>query len=90
MSGVGGIGKTTMCKTLCNEWSCEYEGRVCHVEFESKDINVKGLLKGLLEKVLMCLTNTSLEVLQQMNEGQVGVQFSKLVMKFLCGMGRNL
>jgi hypothetical protein len=30
-----------------------------------------------------------LEVLQQMNEGQVGVQFSKLVIKFLCGMGRN-
>jgi hypothetical protein len=69
----------------CVRWSCEYEGRVCHVEFESKDTN----MKGLLEKVLMCLTNTSLEVLQQMNEGQVGVQFSKLVIKFLCGMGRN-
>jgi nitrogenase subunit NifH len=70
MYGVGGIGKSTMCKTLCNELSHEYEGQVCHVEFESKYISSKGLL----EKVLMCLTNTSLEAFQQMDEGQVGVQ----------------
>lgn len=29
--GIGGIGKTTMCKTLCNELS-EFSGKVCHVE----------------------------------------------------------
>jgi ABC-type cobalamin/Fe3+-siderophores transport system ATPase subunit len=85
MYGVGGIGKSTVCKTLCNELSHEYEGRVCHFEFEITNLSSKGLL----EKVLMRLTNTSLEFLQRMNEGEVGVQSSKVVIKFLCGMGGN-
>jgi putative protein kinase ArgK-like GTPase of G3E family len=68
MYGVGGTGKTTTCKTLCNEFSHEYGGQVCYVEFESKGTSSKGLL----EKVLMHLTNTSLEFLQRMNEGKVG------------------
>jgi nitrogenase subunit NifH len=85
MYGVGGIGKTTMCKTLCNELSNEYEGQVCHVEFESKGTSSKGLL----EKVLMRLTNISLEALQRFNEGQVGVQCTMTMIKFLFGEGGN-
>lgn len=34
--GVGGIGKTTMCKTLCNELLQEFEGEVSHVELSSQ------------------------------------------------------
>ena len=35
--GVGGIGKTTICKILCDEFSNDYEGRVYHVEIASKN-----------------------------------------------------
>lgn len=30
--GMGGIGKTSICKALCNEYSREFHGRLCHVE----------------------------------------------------------
>ncbi len=31
--GVGGVGKSTACRILCNELRGEYCDRVCHVEF---------------------------------------------------------
>ncbi|KAG0611617.1 hypothetical protein M758_7G152900 [Ceratodon purpureus] len=62
--GVGGIGKTTICKTLCNELLEEFEGKVSHVELGSESST--KLLKGVLKD----LTNTSQELLQQLNEGE--------------------
>jgi tetraacyldisaccharide-1-P 4'-kinase len=63
--GIGGIGKTTMCKTLCNELS-EFEGKVCHIELAAN----RSLVE-LLKEVLKNLTSTSEELLQQLNEGEV-------------------
>jgi hypothetical protein len=39
-----GIGKTTLCKILCNELLGKYEGRTCHVELKYKD---SSLMKSL-------------------------------------------
>lgn len=30
--GMGGIGKTTISRALCNEMLREYSGKVCHIE----------------------------------------------------------
>lgn len=30
--GLGGMGKTLLCKALCSHFRKEYAGRVCHVE----------------------------------------------------------
>lgn len=35
--GMGGIGKTSICKALCNENSTKFRGRVCLVELEKKN-----------------------------------------------------
>jgi len=50
--GVGGIGKTTICKTLCNELSSKYEGKVCHVEFDNTCSNSKELLQNVVLKLI--------------------------------------
>jgi uridine kinase len=63
--GVGGIGKTTTCKTLSNELLQEFEGKVSHVELDSESP------KELLKRAVKDLTNTSQELLQQLNEGEV-------------------
>jgi ABC-type dipeptide/oligopeptide/nickel transport system ATPase subunit len=33
--GMGGVGKTTLCKALCSYFQGEFCGRVCHVELTS-------------------------------------------------------
>ncbi|KAG0587781.1 hypothetical protein KC19_2G191000 [Ceratodon purpureus] len=59
--GVGGLGKTTMCKVLCNALASEFEDKVCHVEMAP---NLTSSLKLLhLQEVLKKLTSTSEEVL---------------------------
>lgn len=63
--GVGGIGKTTICKAMCNDLSKEYRGRVAHVELES------GSEDELLKEVLRRLTNTKRELLSAMNVDEV-------------------
>lgn len=68
--GVGSIGKTTTCKTLCNKFSSKYKGRVCHLELKSTNSNSKELS----QKVLVDLTRKSIEVLQPLNEGEVSAQ----------------
>ncbi|KAG0603715.1 hypothetical protein M758_10G115900 [Ceratodon purpureus] len=35
LHGIGGIGKTTMCKAMCNEVFERFGGRVCHVELNT-------------------------------------------------------
>ena len=63
--GVGGIGKTTMCKILCNDLF-EFSGKVCHVE-------LGGIRSGdqMMKEVLKKLTNTSEELLQRLDEDEV-------------------
>lgn len=62
--GRGGIGKTFICKALCDHFHDEYSGRVCYVEYsdavyvellklileELKDIDEKALQKIRIEK----------------------------------------
>jgi uridine kinase len=74
--GVGGIGKTTTCKTLCNELSNKYEGKVCHIEFQSEASKDS---KELLQKVLVELSRKSREAIQPLNEGEVGFRISMCI-----------
>jgi len=55
--GVGGIGKTTICKVLCNEFSEEYHDKVCHVELGSQSEGevFKEVLGKLTDKNLAYL-----------------------------------
>ncbi|KAG0604323.1 hypothetical protein M758_10G162600 [Ceratodon purpureus] len=41
--GIGGIGKTTMCKAMCNEVFKRFGGRVCHVELNTtSEVEILG------------------------------------------------
>lgn len=62
--GVGGIGKTTLCKDLCDYMYKEFVGKVCHVELGSL---AKSELKiGMLEQL-----HTSLENLKKPTDAKV-------------------
>lgn len=63
--GTGGMGKTTICKALCNEFFIEFRGRVCHAELERMSE------KELLRDVLRRLSNTRGEFLNGLNENEV-------------------
>ena len=63
--GMGGMGKTTMCKALCNELFSEFRGRVCHAELE----RLSG--EELLRDVLKRLSDARKEVTDRCNLGQV-------------------
>jgi len=65
LHGMGGIGKTSICKALCNEFFTDFNGRVCHAELE------RGSEEELLRRVLKALTNTSHDRLDKFGEGQV-------------------
>ncbi|KAG0604044.1 hypothetical protein M758_10G140000 [Ceratodon purpureus] len=54
--GMGGVGKTTICRAMCNELFQEFQGRVHHAELE----NNNGV--GLLREVLKKFTNKRHEV----------------------------
>ncbi|KAG0561695.1 hypothetical protein KC19_9G084600 [Ceratodon purpureus] len=66
--GVGGLGKTTMCKVLCNALALEFEDKVCHVEMAPNPSSSLKLFH--LQAVLKKLTSTSEEVLCGLNEGE--------------------
>ena len=61
--GMGGVGKTTMCKALCNHFQQRFQGRVCHVELGSHE---KYL--DLQKKVLKKLTDLSDQALQNITD----------------------
>ena len=64
--GMGGTGKTTACKVLCNELCLQFGGRVCHIELGRMSIIES------FQEVLRKLTNTSHEILRELNnEGEV-------------------
>ncbi|KAG0613627.1 hypothetical protein M758_6G117300 [Ceratodon purpureus] len=60
--GVGGIGKTTACKSLCKDLSMEFDGRVCHVEFGGETSEIDRV-----QEVLKRLTDTNNEFLHAKN-----------------------
>ena len=62
--GVGGIGKSTICKALCNNLFMNFHGRVCHVELGAG--NELELVREMLRK----LTDIRDEVIGGYNEGQ--------------------
>lgn len=68
--GMGGIGKTMICKIICNELDGAFDGKVCHVELGNQSKH------ELLRKVLTTLTNTSMEVAQEMRKEEVLVLFT--------------
>ena len=68
--GVGGIGKTTACKSLCNELFMELGGRVCHVEF-GDDTTEKDRVQDVLKR----LTGTGNEILREKNLDEVWVLY---------------
>ena len=63
--GMGGMGKTEICKMMCNEMDGEFDGKVCHVELGSQSEH------ELVTEVLTTLTNTSAEVVQKVEKGKV-------------------
>jgi GTPase SAR1 family protein len=63
--GMGGMGKTSICKALCNEYFTKFCGRVCLAELE------KGSEKELLQGVVQSLSDPSLEHLHGLNVYQV-------------------
>ncbi|KAG0588925.1 hypothetical protein KC19_2G278800 [Ceratodon purpureus] len=63
--GMGGIGKTSICKALCNDFFTKFYGKVCHAELE------RGSKEGLLREVLKSLTSTGSERLNEFNEDQL-------------------
>ncbi|KAG0631760.1 hypothetical protein M758_1G277600 [Ceratodon purpureus] len=63
--GMGGIGKTSICKALCNVYDTRFCGRVCHAELERKS------KAELLLEVLKRLTDLSHELLNRWNEDEL-------------------
>jgi GTPase SAR1 family protein len=50
--GVGGVGKTTLCKALCNHYEQDFYGRVQYMDFGSGDA------LAIQEEALRKLTNS--------------------------------
>ena len=65
--GLGGMGKTEICKMMCNEMDGEFDGKVCHVELGNQNEH------ELVHEMLTTLTNTSAEVVQEVGKGKVFV-----------------
>ena len=63
--GLGGMGKTELCKMMCNEMDGEFDGKVCHVELG------KPSKYEVVKKVVTKLTNGSAELFQEMEEHKV-------------------
>ena len=65
--GMGGIGKTTFCKVLCDELYTKFQGKVCHGEF-----GTRGAVE-LQKQVLRELTDTNPDSLTFLTEDMVRV-----------------
>ncbi|KAG0560026.1 hypothetical protein KC19_10G148400 [Ceratodon purpureus] len=63
--GMGGVGKTSICKALCNEFFTKFHGKVCHAELHRSNE------EDLLREVLKTLTNTSGEQLNEFSVDQM-------------------
>ncbi|KAG0611643.1 hypothetical protein M758_7G154700 [Ceratodon purpureus] len=63
--GMGGIGKTSISKALCNEFFLKFRGRVCHAELERRS------KEELMREVLRKFTDTNRELLNEWNEDEL-------------------
>ena len=63
--GMGGVGKTSICKALCNEFFIKFRGKTSHAELE------RGSDQELLREVLKNLTDISREHLDGLNGDKV-------------------
>ena len=68
--GMGSIGKTTICRVLCNEFYVEFHGKVHHLELESN--NQVELIQAMLKR----LTETRHDLLETFNYDQVRIQIN--------------
>ncbi|KAG0559593.1 hypothetical protein KC19_10G116800 [Ceratodon purpureus] len=73
--GIGGIGKTTMCKAMCNEVFERYEGRVCHVE-----LNTTSEVE-ILRSVLRRLSTIELEHVGGLNIDECRDKLRRCIVK---------
>ena len=62
---MGGIGKTSICKVLCNEYFSKFRGKVCLAELK------QGSEEELLREVLKRLTNKGHEYFEKFNVDEV-------------------
>lgn len=66
--GIGGIGKTTACKALCNYLFEKFQNKVCHIEFHNgSEWEFLGILHTMIKK----FTNITDDVLTKFNDGEV-------------------
>jgi len=63
---MGGIGKTTFCKVLCDELHMKFQGRVCHIELGSRSEPIE-----LQKEVLRRLTDINDDSLMFKTEDMV-------------------
>ena len=63
--GMGGSGKTTMSKVLCNNMMQEFLGKVCRIEF-----GAHGFL-DLCKQVIRCTTNYEEMFLSKVNDAEL-------------------
>jgi dephospho-CoA kinase len=68
--GMGGIGKTTICKTLCNYFSTNFCDKVCHIELRNSQDE-----EEVLREVLKKLTDLRHDVLDKSKAGEVSLKF---------------
>ena len=73
--GTAGIGKSTICKALCNEYFTKFQGKVCHLEFGKG-----GTEQQLLEEALKRLTDTKPEISKDLHIDKVRMKvISRLI-----------
>jgi GTPase SAR1 family protein len=65
--GMGGIGKTTFCKVLCDELYMRFQGKVCHGE-----LGIRSPIE-LQKQVLRDLTDTNHDSLTFLTEDMVRI-----------------
>lgn len=73
--GMGGLGKTTLCKALCNHFQQDFNGRVYYLDFGSGDA------LAILEEALRRLTNSRSDLILDglKNEVQVDHMLIRLM-----------
>ena len=65
--GMGGTGKTLLCKALCNTYYAEFAGRVLHIELKGyKDFKIENIIEAQ-KLILEVLTDASPELLRRVS-----------------------